>query len=161
VALLTLALGIGANTAIFSIVTGVLLRPLDYPRPDQLMHLTTQFPALGSTRFGLSPPEYFELRELNRSFSSVGVYRIRDINLTEGDRPMRVRTAFVDGGLLNVLGVPPEHGRLFTVSETDVPGPPPGAGHVVFSKPIAMLLAASRSSDTGSKSTAAATKSSA
>jgi putative ABC transport system permease protein len=139
-ALLALALAIGANTAIFSIVNGVLLRPLDYPRPEQLMHLTTQFPALGLTRFWLSPPEYFELRELNRSFSNVGVYRAREVNLTEGDRPVRVRAAFVDGGLLNVLGVPPEHGRLFTVSETDIPGPPPAPGQPpLLSTPIAML----------------------
>jgi predicted permease len=140
VALLTLALGIGANTAIFSIVTGVLLRPLDYPRPGQLMHLSTQFPALGLTNFGLSQPEYFELRELTRSFSSVGVYRLREVNLTEGDRPARVRTAFVDGGFLNVLGVAPEHGRLFTVSETDIPAPPPAPGQpILLSTPIAML----------------------
>jgi predicted permease len=140
VALLTLALGIGANTAIFSIVTGVLLRPLDYPRPEQLMHLTSQFPALGLTHFWLSQPEYFELRELNRSFSGVGVYRAREVNLTEGDRPRRVRATFVDGGLLNVLGVAPAHGRLFTVSETDIPAPPPGPGQpILLSTPIAML----------------------
>jgi hypothetical protein len=140
VALLTLALGIGANTAIFSIVTGVLLRPLDYPRPEQLMHLTTQFPALGLTNFWLSQPEYFELRELNRSFSDVGVYRAREVNLTEGDRPARVRATFVDGGLLNVLGVPPEQGRVFTVSETDIPAPPSAPGQpILLSTPIAML----------------------
>jgi predicted permease len=140
VALLTLALGIGANTAIFSIVNSVLLRPLDYPRPEQLMHLTTQFPALGLTHFALSPPEYFELRELNRSFSNVGVYRTRDVNLTAGDRPVRVRAAIVDSRLFEVLGVPAEHGRLFTASETDIPGPPPAPGQgPIPSTPIAIL----------------------
>ena len=58
IALITLALGIGANTAIFSIVSGVILRPLAYPKPEQLMYLTTQFPALGFEEFWVSPPEY-------------------------------------------------------------------------------------------------------
>src|SRR5687767_3456049 len=72
VAVLTLALGIGANTAIFSIVNGVILRPLGYPQPERLMYFTTQFPAFGFDEFWVSPPEYLEYRELNRSFSSVG-----------------------------------------------------------------------------------------
>ena len=140
VALLTLALGIGANTAIFSIVNSVLLRPLDYPRPEQLMHLNTQFPALGLTRYALSPPEYFELRELNRSFSHVGVYRTREVNLTVGDRPVRVRASIVDSRVFEVLGVPAEQGRVFTVGETDIPGPPPAPGQgPIPSTPIAIL----------------------
>jgi hypothetical protein len=57
VTILTLALGIGANTAIFSIVNGVVLRSLGYPRPGQLMFLTTQFPAFGFDQFWVSPPE--------------------------------------------------------------------------------------------------------
>src|SRR5687767_6697020 len=140
VALLTLALGIGANTAIFSIVNSVLLRPLDYPRPEQLMHLTTQSPALGLTHVPLSPPESFELRELNRSFSNIGVYRTREVNLTAGDRPVRVRASIVDSRLFEVLGVPAEHGRVFTVSETDIPGPPPapGQGPALYT-PVAIL----------------------
>ena len=69
VTILTLALGIGANTAIFSIVNGVILRPLGYPKPEQLMYLTTQFPAFGFDQFWVSPPEYFEFRELNQSFA--------------------------------------------------------------------------------------------
>ena len=56
VTILTLALGIGANTAIFSIVNGVILRPLGYPKPEQLMYLTTQFPAFGFDQFWVSPP---------------------------------------------------------------------------------------------------------
>ena len=72
VALLTLALGIGANTAIFSILNGVLLRPLDYPKPQQLMYLTTEFPALGLTDNPLSVQEYVEFRQINQSFATVG-----------------------------------------------------------------------------------------
>src|SRR5215469_14177831 len=65
----TLALGIGANAAIFTIVHGVLLRPLDYPRPDQLMYLTGESPAVGGTRNALSAPEYAEFRQMNQSFA--------------------------------------------------------------------------------------------
>ena len=128
VAVLTLALGIGANTAIFSIVNGVILRPLGYPEPDRFMYLTTQFPAFGFEEFWVSPPEYLEYRELNRSFSSVGAFTTGEQNLLAGDRPMRVRTANVDEHLLNALGVQPAYGRLFAKGETDITGPPPAPG---------------------------------
>src|SRR5215471_4048406 len=65
----TLALGIGANTAIFTIEHGVLLRPLDYPRPDQLVYLTAEAPAIGSSQSALSAPEYIDFRRMNHSFS--------------------------------------------------------------------------------------------
>lgn len=120
VALLTLALGIGANTAIFSIVNGVILRPLDYPKPEQLMYLTTEFPVLRLTGSALSVPEYLEFRQINQSFASVGAYRTiggayttGEVNLTAGDRPLRVRSISVDAQLLNTLGVQPAQGRFF------------------------------------------------
>jgi predicted permease len=125
VTILTLALGIGANTAIFSIVNGVILRPLGYPKPEQLMHLTTQFPALGFDQFWVSPPEYFEFRELNQSFSAVGAYTTGEVNLTAGDRPLRVRSASVDDRLLAALGIQPMAGRLFAPGEADLIPPPP------------------------------------
>jgi predicted permease len=128
VALLTLALGIGANTAIFSIVNGAILRPLEYPKPEQLMYLTTQFPSLGFLQFWVSPPEYLEFRELNRSFSSVGAFTTGEVNLTAGDRPLHVRSASVDEHLFTALGVQAARGRLFARGETDVSGPPPGPG---------------------------------
>jgi predicted permease len=140
VALLTLALGIGANTAIFSIVNGVILRPLGYPQPDRLMHFTTQFPAFGFEEFWVSPPEYLEYRELNRSFSAVGAFTTGEQNLLAGDRPMRVRTANVDEHLLNALGVQPAYGRLFAKGETDVSGPPPGPGQPAPQAPRLVLL---------------------
>ncbi len=128
VAVLTLALGIGANTAIFSIVNGVILRPLGYPQPDRLMYLTTQFPTMGFTEFWVSPPEYMEFRELNRSFSSVGAFTTGEANLISGDRPIRVRTANVDEHLFDALGIQAAHGRLFAKGETNVSGPPPAPG---------------------------------
>src|SRR5215475_13657299 len=128
VVLLTLTLGIGANVAIFSIVSGVILRPFVYPKPEQLMFLTTQFPTLGFLQFWVSAPEYFEFRQINRSFSDVGAYTLGEVNLTAGDRPLRVRSAQVDEHLMNALGVQPVQGRSFAKGETDVTWPPPAPG---------------------------------
>src|SRR5262249_26791459 len=121
----TLALGIGANTAIFTIVHGVLLRPLDYPRPDQLMYLTAESPATGSTGNALSAPEYIEFRQMNRSFAAVGAYSTGgaayttgEVNLTAGDRPLRVRSLSVDAHLLAALRIQPQQGRFFRDEET-------------------------------------------
>jgi putative ABC transport system permease protein len=138
VALLTLALGIGANTAIFTIVNAVILQPLAYPEPRQLMFLNTHNPGFGSD-FPLAPAEYFEFREINRSFSAVGAYTSREVNLTAGDRPLRIRAAFVDAQLLAALGVGAAEGRLFTAAEAEVNAPwfpgsePPPAAVVILS----------------------------
>jgi predicted permease len=121
----TLALGIGANIAIFTIVHGVLLRPLDYPKPDQLMYLTAEAPAIGGTRSALSAPEYIEFRQMNRSFAAVGAYSTGgaayttgEVNLTTGDRPLRVRSISVDAHLLKALSIQPGQGRFFSDEET-------------------------------------------
>ncbi len=121
----TLALGIGANTAIFTIAHRVLLRPLDYPKPDQLMDLTAESPAIGDTRTALSAPEYMEFRQMNRSFAEVGAcstggaaYTTGEVNLAAGDRPRRVRSVSVDAHLLKALGIRPEQGRFFSDEET-------------------------------------------
>ena len=124
-ALLTLALGIGANAAIFSIVNAVLLRPLDYPRPDQLMYVTTRYPLLGEVPFQLSAPEYLELREVNRSFAAIGAFSIGfsvgagEVNLTTADGARRVRNVNVDEHLLTALGLQAAQGRLFARGEAD------------------------------------------
>ena len=148
VALVTLALGIGANTAMFSILNGVILRPLDYPRPEQLMRLTGHFPVAGSTGTGLSYPEYAEFREMNRSFLEVGAFTTGggtvgggagawsgEVNITAGDRPLRARSAAVDDHLLSALGVQPAHGRFFAPGETDAMAERPGLG----GPPLAIL----------------------
>jgi hypothetical protein len=133
VALLTLALGIGANTAIFTIVNGVILRPLAYPAPEQLITLTTN-------THELSQPEYLRLREGSRFLVDVGAYIADDVNLTEGDRARRVRSATVDGHLLGALGIEAAQGRLFARGETDVSGPWfPGNPENPEPPPIAIL----------------------
>jgi putative ABC transport system permease protein len=110
-AVLTLALGIGANTAIFSVVNGVILKPLAYPEPDRLVMITSQFPTLGFDRFWIDAPEYIDLKTHNRSFESVGAYSIGAVNLGAGDRPERVTSASITASLFDVLGVRAFRGR--------------------------------------------------
>jgi putative ABC transport system permease protein len=142
VTILTLALGIGANTAIFSIVNGVILRPLGYPQPGQLVFLTSRFPNMGFDEFWVSPPEFLEFREINQSFQAVGAYTTGEVNLMAGDRPRRVRSASVSDDLMTALGIPPAQGRLFAKGETDVSGPvgPPPPGVPPPQPPLVTIL---------------------
>jgi putative ABC transport system permease protein len=122
-AILTLAVGIGANTAIFSVLNAVILRPAAYPRPDQLMFVSSRFPAMGFNQFWVSPPEYFELTEINQSFSSIGAYVTGEANVLAGERPRRVSTGGINAELLETLAVPPQAGRWFRRDETRINGP--------------------------------------
>ena len=121
IAVLTIALGIGANTAIFSLVNAAILRPLGYPQPQQLMFLTTSFN--GGQPGSVSPAEYWELTEINQSFSVVGAFLIGETNLSARDRPRRATRAVVNAELLEALAVPPERGRWFRREETRAGGP--------------------------------------
>ena len=120
VTILTLALGIGANTAIFSVVNGVMLKPLGYAHPERLMFITSTFPGLGFDRFWVSLPEWAEFKERNRSFQGVGAYRASAVNLGTPERPRRVNSAIVTPELLDVLGVAPLRGRLFNEPDAAV-----------------------------------------
>jgi predicted permease len=112
----TLALGIGANTAIFSFVNGVLLRPLPYASPDRLMTLWEMLPAAGKEV--ASYPDYVDWREQARSFASMGAYVNASDNLAppDGD-PERVPSARVEGPLFETLGLRPALGRGFTPAD--------------------------------------------
>ena len=123
VAVLTLALGIGANTAMFSVVNAVILQPLAYPHPEQLRFLTTRFERQGGEQSSVSVPEYLELTEINQSFSVVGAFTIGEVNLAALDRPRRVTRATVNAELLEALAVQPERGRWFRRDETRANGP--------------------------------------
>lgn len=123
-AVLTIGLGIGANSAIFSVVNGVVRKPLAYPGSDRLMFITSQFPTLGFDKFWISPPEYFEFSEHTQAFSGVAAYTTGAMNLSEGDRPERVNAAFVTANMFSVLGVRPTQGQVFT-PEQDLPNAEP------------------------------------
>jgi putative ABC transport system permease protein len=125
VTVLTLALGIGANTAVFSVVNGVLLRPLGYPHPERLEFITSQFPTLGFNQFWISLPEFVEFRDHNQSFSNVGAYNVTAANLGTST-PSRPITALVTAELMPTLGVAALRGRHFS-AEDCAPNAPPVA----------------------------------
>lgn len=91
VAVLTLAVGIGANTAIFSVVEGVLLKPLPYSHPERLVAVWLTAPGLGIKNLNLSPSTYFILREQSRTFQDIGIYIGRSLNVTGQGEPERVQ----------------------------------------------------------------------
>ena len=116
VAVLTLALGIGANSAMFSIVNGVLLRPLPYPEAERLTMVWTRWNDFGSG--SISQPEYFDLLDRSRSFAALGLYRNASINLVDGSgEPERVNGARVTPAVFEALGVTPLFGRTFEPDE--------------------------------------------
>jgi predicted permease len=117
VAVITLALGIGASTAVFSVLDTVLLRALPYQRPDQLVQVTETLPAMTTEEVGVSPGEYQDYRDHNRSFSQIGAFESAGFNLTGEGQPLRVNAAAVSASTFSVLGVPPELGRTFTAEE--------------------------------------------
>ena len=121
VAVLTLGLGIGAVTAIFSVVNAVLLRPLPFPRSHELVQLYTQFPSMQFDKFWLSPPEYFDLTRDARSFSSVAGYQLAGAAVTARDRPVRAPAAYTTHTFARTIGVQPAQGRWFAPYE-DLPG---------------------------------------
>jgi predicted permease len=123
VALATLALGIGANSAIFSVVNGVLLEPLPYRQPDQLVYLYSQFPTMGFDEFWISPPEYRELQERARSFSAIGAWRTGRVNVAGAESPVRVTSAIASAEFFTALGVAPVLGRTFSTDEDTPNGP--------------------------------------
>jgi predicted permease len=123
VAVLTLAIGIGANTAIFSVIEGVLLKPLPYPRSHELVALDHAAPGVNIPRAGAAPFLYFTYREEGRAFQDVGLWSTGTVSVTGLAEPEEVRTLFVTDGILPMLGVQPKLGRLFSRAD-DAPGSP-------------------------------------
>ena len=118
VAALTLALGIGANTAIFSVVNAVLIRPLPYARPDRLVLVWGTQGNQGNQ--GVVYADYVDWRRQNRTFAEIGAVRGQSVNLTGTTTPDRLIGVFIDAGALRAFGAKVEQGRLFTDRETEL-----------------------------------------
>jgi predicted permease len=125
--LLTLAIGIGANTAVFSVVDGVLLKPLPYPDSNQLVALWLDAPgAAGLSNFEaglrLSPSMYFTFAEHNHTFQSLGVWVPSTANVTGIAQPEQAHTLEISDGILQTFDVPPAVGRWFSAQDQDPKG---------------------------------------
>jgi len=123
ITLITLGVGVGANTVIFSVLEGVLLKPLPYPHPEQLIGVWYQAPGVGITNLNMSPSIYFIDREQSTTFQDIGVYDGDSLSVTGAGEPEQVRGLDVSDGTLPMLGVKPALGRLFT-REDDSPSAP-------------------------------------
>ena len=122
VAALTLALGIGANTAIFSVVNGVLLRPMPFEDPDQLVAVRSTAPGLGYDDFSMSPGIYVQYKEAE-IFEELALLNRTAVNVTGDGNPERIDASFASRTLFPTLGVSPLLGRNFT-EEEDLPEGP-------------------------------------
>jgi putative ABC transport system permease protein len=120
IAVLTLALGIGANTAIFSLVHGILMRPLPYREPGRLVLLKQSYPQMGSDVFPLSHANFAMYRDQNSVFEAMAAYTVSGLNLTGTSEPERLRISNVTVDFFSLLGVEPTLGRAFRPEE-DVP----------------------------------------
>ena len=121
VAILTLALGIGANIAAFSIVDGVLLRPLPFPRPGQLVRVFDDLRSSNTKDVGMSVPQFWDYRDRAGIFQDISVVWSTPATLTGVDRPQRIEALATSGNYFTMLGVGPQIGRVFT-QEDEVPG---------------------------------------
>jgi putative ABC transport system permease protein len=123
VVVLTLGLGIGATTAIVSVVHAVVFRPLPYSDPDRLVRYYTRFPSMKLEKFALSPPEFRELSHETHAAIAFGAWSEGSVNVSGGPQPVRANAIVASGQLLPLLGVAPERGRFFT-DEATLPGAP-------------------------------------
>lgn len=114
VTLLTLAIGIGANTAIFSVVYGVLLKPLPFAEPERLVAMWHKAPGLGIDKLNQSPATYLTIRDDGRVFQDIGIWQTDAMSITGRGEPERVQGLQVTDGVLPLLGVVPVKGRLFS-----------------------------------------------
>jgi putative ABC transport system permease protein len=117
VAVLTIALGIGANTAVFSLINALLVRPLPYQKPSQLVLIWERFATQGLERIPVSPPEYLDLEKEFQSSTGLAAFTFQRFNLGGGDVPERISGAAVSPSLFSLLGVEPIKGRTFAREE--------------------------------------------
>ena len=123
VTMITLAAGVGANIAVFSVVEGVLLKPLPYPHPESLVGVWHTAPGLNLDEVNMAPSNYFIYREQSRVFQDIGIYQGDSVSVTGHGNPEQVPALDVTDGVLPVLGLAPLLGRSFNHAD-DSPGAP-------------------------------------
>jgi len=123
ITLITLAAGVGANTVVFSVLEGVLLKPLPYPHSEELVGVWHTAAGLNIDELTASPSNYFIYRDQNTTFQDIGLYTSDSFSITGVGEPEQVRALDVTDGTLGILGIPPMLGRWFT-REDDSPGTP-------------------------------------
>ncbi len=122
ITLITLAIGIGANTAIFSVIEGVLLKPLPYPHPEQLIGVWHTAPGVNITQLNMSPSMYFIYREQGQTFQDIGIWDNGSASVTGVAEPEQVPMLRVTDGILPILGIPPVIGRWFSRADDSPQG---------------------------------------
>jgi predicted permease len=123
ITLITLAAGVGANIAVFSVVEGVLLKPLPYPHPESLVGVWHTAPGLNIDEVNMAPSNYFIYREQNRAFEDIGIYQGDSVSVTGQGDPEQVHALDVTDGVLPILGLKPILGRWFNRTEDSPSGP--------------------------------------
>ena len=123
VTLIMLTAGIGANTAVFSVVEGVLLKPLPYPHSESLVGVWHTAPGLNFDNVNMAPSNYFIYREQNRVFEDIGIYQGSSVSVTGRGNPEQVPALDVTEGVLPILGLKPYLGRCFGRDDTAPHGP--------------------------------------
>lgn len=126
---LTLGVGIGANSAVFSVLNGVLLRPLPYPESDRLVGIWHRAPGVGEEHLPQAPALYFTYREQAKSFEESGMWQSVRVAVTGLDQPQQVDVVRLTEGVFPVLGMRPQLGRQFTEADMN----PDGAATVMLS----------------------------
>lgn len=117
VAIITVALAIAANTAVFSLVNALLIRPLPFKAPNELVLLFEKFGGMGLDQIPVSAPEYLDYEKQTRSYTQIAAFNFANFNLTGGEMPERIQGAVVTPSLFPLLGVQPIKGRVFEQSE--------------------------------------------
>src|SRR4029077_5970440 len=123
ITMITLAAGVGANTVVFSVLEGVLLKPLPYAHPEELVGVWHKAPGINIPELNMSPSNYFIYREQGRTFQDIGMYQGDSVSVTGVGEPEQVPALNVTEATLTLLGVQPMLGRLFR-HEDDVAGAP-------------------------------------
>src|SRR6202165_3732660 len=123
ITVITLAAGVGANTVVFSVLEGVLLKPLSYPRPEELVTVAQAAPGINIPELQAAPSLYFIYRDQGQTFQDIGMYGGDSVSVTGLAEPEQVRALLVTDGTLPILGVSPALGHLFS-REDDLPGTP-------------------------------------